>query len=468
MKIRFSYPTHIVPPKSRIVIYGAGNNGQMLFDAINESQIYAIIGIVDSRYVNDNPASIFELSPEWLRSNTDYDFIVISVADKSIQKEIKESLYHLGIDNKKIVTIDNFYSFDAEDTTPIVINELNGNSLNICLFSKFCGLGDQIITLGLYKNLTKLFTDCIIDIWSEHVVFSKSIFYGQDNLGEIIDCRDDSFARSYSDYDLFIEVSFEILIKEFNKAKIASYDNGICKRIEKQIEFQQKNYVDSLYNTYSDLILAERAKMIGTNRFGLLKGYGLFDEIDETAEVLIPEDAWLFYDELNMPTKYITFSYGANGVGKGTKTQTKMWISEYYTALFEMIKNFHPDIDIIQLGDEKANKIEGADRYILGENLDSVKCILKKSLIHIDCEGGITHLASHLGTKCIVLFGPTPEWFYGYKNNINISSTKCRSCMGISRNYQFECMKYDRPECMYSITPDIVYNEFERFIESIE
>jgi ADP-heptose:LPS heptosyltransferase len=51
--------------------------------------------------------------------------------------------------------------------------------------------------------------------------------------------------------------------------------------------------------------------------------------------------------------------------------------------------------------------------------------------MHIDDEGGLVHMATALGTKCAVLFGPTPVGIFGYEQNINICADTCKECFGI-------------------------------------
>ncbi|MCR5755559.1 MAG: hypothetical protein K6G30_12210, partial [Acetatifactor sp.] len=105
-------------------------------------------------------------------------------------------------------------------------------------------------------------------------------------------------------------------------------------------------------------------------------------------------------------------------------------------------------------------EVEGADKYVLGENLKLVEHILKGSRIHVDCEGGLVHIATAMGTKCAVLFGPTPKFFYSYPQNINISVGTCNGCMGLIENWPFECIKgMNEPECMYNITPKLLLDE---------
>ena len=464
MKRVFSYPTYLISPHSRLVIYGAGKNGEFLYNKITESGIYDVCGIVDKNY--EMKIGLFpDVHPvDWLKSYKEFDFIIVSPSDISLREEIACILSKIGITSEKIVFMESFYSYISNETIPRTIHDEKKGRIRIGFFSYFSGLGDQIITLSVYRQFVLALPDCVIDVWTDNDTFSKAVFLCQSNLGRIILNDGESRIRHYDSYDLFVEISFEILIKAYNFERLSTANVEFAMRVKQHVNKQIDNFVDSMYSTYSDLVLLERARKFGTNRYGLLKGFGLFDDIDDNVRVNICDSAYKKFDSERIKGRIITFSYGANKVFEGTIRQTKMWVPEYYSRLFLLIKNSYPDTVIIQLGDEKASKIDGVDRYFLGYDLETVKCILERSVVHIDCEGGLVHLASHLGTQCIVLFGPTPVDFYGYENNINIVSPLCNGCMGMWKNYQFECLKYGQPICMGGIHPEIVFTEVKKVL----
>ncbi|MCK9545063.1 MAG: hypothetical protein M0R03_23855, partial [Novosphingobium sp.] len=59
--------------------------------------------------------------------------------------------------------------------------------------------------------------------------------------------------------------------------------------------------------------------------------------------------------------------------------------------------------------------------------------------LHISNEGGIVHLAHSLGTKSVVLFGPTNPTLYGYPDNFNIYYEKCPSCWWTVTGWSSKC-----------------------------
>jgi len=172
------------------------------------------------------------------------------------------------------------------------------------------------------------------------------------------------------------------------------------------------------------------------------------------------------YDQLQLPEKYITVNYGC-GYSRHNNEKgfmpNKVWPLEYYEQYIRLFHNKYKTIKVVQVGRKDSPHMKNADFYVMGESLEVVKYVLQNSLLHIDCEGGLTHIATQLGTKCIVLFGPTPLHFFAYKQNINIKALGCSECCFLLED-DLACLKgLKRPECMESIFPEQVMKQTEFF-----
>ena len=100
--------------------------------------------------------------------------------------------------------------------------------------------------------------------------------------------------------------------------------------------------------------------------------------------------------------------------------------------------------------------------------MELTKYILKNSLLHVDIEGGPVHLASQLGTKCVVLFGAIEVDFLKYTQNINIVSEVCSPCY-FAWDTDSQCLLGGKePLCMLSITPQKVFDVTYRYLRSLE
>lgn len=159
---------------------------------------------------------------------------------------------------------------------------------------------------------------------------------------------------------------------------------------------------------------------------------------------------------------YITVNFG-NGDSEGAEGIAKSWSKDSFEKVIAWVKKTYQDINVIQLGGKNAAHLIGADKVVLGKDFRLVFHILKHSLLHVDIEGGLVHIATQLGTKCIVLFGPTVLHYYGYEQNINIRAGECRECWGLYSNVNKCARDLAEPECMKRITPEMVTDAIDLY-----
>lgn len=159
--------------------------------------------------------------------------------------------------------------------------------------------------------------------------------------------------------------------------------------------------------------------------------------------------------------KYITIHDGfelASGYAvKGRAT--KQWKWTHWNTLVKAIKERYPDYEIIQLGAETARPIDGVDVNLISQTkiLEAFD-IISKSSLHIDGDSGLAHAATHLSVPCVTMFGPTPQEFYGYKENINLRTTTCKeACFWLKRDWLSQCpIGHNAPKCMDDLDPEVV------------
>ncbi|MBR1647575.1 MAG: hypothetical protein IJ685_12505 [Selenomonadaceae bacterium] len=127
----------------------------------------------------------------------------------------------------------------------------------------------------------------------------------------------------------------------------------------------------------------------------------------------------------------------------------------YATEYISLLNITLPQIEVVQIGGGGVELLPNADRHIIDADLEVTKYVLKNSLLHVDCESGLVHLATQLGTKCLVLFGPTDEKYFGYKENLNLVSDFCRPCYWAWDNGT-TCLRGEKnPPCM-TFNPQLV------------
>ena len=369
------------------------------------------------------------------------------------------------IDSKFLFTHSHLMRNMVESIEDELISQ-NGKKDDILYISFYPtgGFGDYIISSKLLDEISKI-VPCKIDVYCENVTFGKAVYEGREKV-EIFPIN--TFYSQMWKYDLALKVEHFIHIEKQNANKIAKINPIFMDKLNKLGHGYRTYYPDVEQQWFRENIHFRRCEIKGINRWTELSHEGIFKIEDQKTWIPMREEYKKRLQELGLnEKKYITLNRGADSMGR-SKMQTKVWPLEHYNDFVMLFKNQYPDIEIVQVGASGNAKIRGVDKYILGESLEVTKWILKGSILHLDCEGGLVHLATQLDTKCAVVFGPTPKHFYEYPQNINMVYEGCNNCMGTHPEWAFECYKgLSEPECMYKVTPEIVMKNIKSYMDSM-
>lgn len=327
------------------------------------------------------------------------------------------------------------------------------------------GLGDYIISSKLLDELMAS-VPCRFDVYCEHLLFGQAVYGGRPGVRVVP-------ANHYEDrrfkYDLSLLVEHFIHVERINANKVAAFNPELADRLNELVREYFIIYPDVPEQWYREALHFKRCQVKGIDRYTELRHEHIFRIEDHRTWIRLNPEYRKRLVVLGLSgIRYVTFNRGADSMGR-SGMQTKVWPREHYEVLAGLLKKTFPDIKIVQVGGKKNTKISGADFYVFGENLEVTKWILKESLLHVDCEGGLTHLATQLSTKCLVLFGPTPIHFYGYPQNINLAAGPCGDCMGLHKDWAFTCFKGDKEAgCMKAVTPDMAYGAAREYLSGLE
>lgn len=113
-----------------------------------------------------------------------------------------------------------------------------------------------------------------------------------------------------------------------------------------------------------------------------------------------------------------------------------------------LLKTQFNNLKVVQVGmdyDASCSVLKGVDAYLVGKtSWEDVKILLNNALYHVDIDSDLVHLRKALKSgPSIVLFGPTPVEFWGYNDNINISSEGCHNCMELTDNWRMKCLNHE-------------------------
>jgi hypothetical protein len=147
---------------------------------------------------------------------------------------------------------------------------------------------------------------------------------------------------------------------------------------------------------------------------------------------------------------------------------TKCYPPEHWQRFVRAFKEKCHDVAVIQIGAKTSISIPGVDENLVSAtSLAQAAAILKRAIFHVDNEGGLVHVAASLGTRSIVLFGPTSVKYFGYPGNVNLSSGVCGDCWWATDHWMDRCPRgYGQPKCLLELDPnhvaDVAVAEIQR------
>ena len=457
MKIEHLFLFEYVPKGSRVIIYGLGKVGKCYIEQIARSQWCDIVGISDQR-VLDGMFSYPFYSLDELPGADSFDYIIIAIEDSNVAGQVYEILFDFGIPEEKIVNLNmRKEGFRHQIDLPTAGQEIS-ETLYVAL--RLCGgLGDYVVYLSVYEKLVEMIPNAVLDIFCNDE-FGKPLYCHKKNVRHIYA---EKVRLPAEEYDLVLSLAHYINIEKMDIKKLKVFFPQFYEKIKC---FSKGIYAENALNLdYRYTVILKRALIMGYNRYRTLGGGDILDLYPELSKIDMTSEAEKRFGSFSLK-KYITLNYGADKLSYIDKMQTKVWPLEYFERFVSLFKMSGMDYEIIQVGAASATKIKGVDKYFLGQDLELVKYLLKYSSIHLDCEGGLVHLATRLGTKCLVLFGPTPLEYYGYEQNINLRAGICPGCMGVIRDWYVTCYRGDeKPKCMYGIAPEWVLDEMRAYLE---
>jgi ADP-heptose:LPS heptosyltransferase len=152
-----------------------------------------------------------------------------------------------------------------------------------------------------------------------------------------------------------------------------------------------------------------------------------------------------------------------NQNGKATKCYP------HYDAVVAGMRKRFPGLHFVQLGSSTSTPIAGVDCSLIGRTtLPEAAEILRHSVLHIDNESGLVHLAAALGVKSCVLFGPTDAEFFSYQDNINLKSSFCGGCWWITSDWLSQCPRgFAEPRCLSELQPETVVEAVTHYMSTV-
>ena len=323
------------------------------------------------------------------------------------------------------------------------------------------GLGDAVVTKKIFSALVELAPDCRVDFFclSEgRQAFAKAFYSDNKNFNLVRDLRE-LHGKYVKRYDLSFRPAGYCFIQMYN-VNVDKLKSAAPKLLEALVKIDEynKRFVNRALSYPLSIMLryTTASQVLKKNLYHFISCEGALPIYDDRVDIKLNPDFKRAFDDLKLD-KYITIYTDIDEKEKNLP-KVKTWPIRCINEYVARMKKRFPSVDIVQCGGSGDVKVAGADRHYLGVDLELTKYILANSLLHVGCEGGLIHLATALGTKCLVLFGPSGFYFYAYDRNINLFSDVCTPCMYIRGDGGINiCMRGNRePPCMLAHTPKTV------------
>ncbi len=470
-KYTYLFPYEKIPQGSHIIIYGAGDVGQEYLTQMLLTRYADVVCFLD-RAFDKYPSMIIPVLPPDKVVEIEFDYIVIAMKTAIFLNDISKFLQDKGVAAERIIHIGargegrSLYAENSETGDIAADYAYKKAPLSIAL--KFGpGLGDAVIKKRLFDEIVKMAPEAKIDIYTPGgAKFIKSFYSDEPNLNCAIDDGGALYAQHHKEYGVSLSVFFMIQIDQLEYEKIKKVNPFFAEQMQLHAK-RHSNYGLAPFPTVQNHIHFRRAIYLRKNCYSFYDYTNVFNIQDQRVNIPIQEEFKAAYESLNLK-KYITFNYGNGVTGKNNNDSiSKQWPKEYFERFVKLFKAQYPNITVVQLGDNHTEPIHNVDKILFGKDLELVKYILKGALFHLDIEGGLMHLATQLGTKCVVIYGPTQVELFSYPQNINLVSDKCKNCYLLYPEY-YKCAKnLERPECMYDITPEKVMAKVNKYLEEV-
>lgn len=460
----FLFPYERVPQGSRIVIYGAGKMGQAYLEQMKLTGYCKVMALADRNYAQYQNLVVPVISPEKIHDCSP-DVVVIALRVQNHLKEFLSVLDAQGISQEKIICGEERQEISI--FMPVVERDDFTHQSHACDEAReslliYCmgGFGDFIVQKKTVETLMELSPGLAIDILCSHGKDFLQFLYADApqvhgielNLGMRYEAMRDRYAAA-------ITFSGHVSAIVDHLREDCPFPSHLA-QVFQSLQAQAKDMVHSMQMPLYAAFY--RSIYRGENCYGRMTFGGTIPCRDQ--KVHIPQDAAAerMLSEKRLGA-YVTVNYG-NGSAHEERSVAKSWRRDRFETVIAAIHRGFPELGVVQIGPGDAVPLAGAGHDFLGVPWPMVAELLRHSLLHIDIEGGLVHLASQIGTKCLVLFGPTQIEDVGYPNNINLRAGTCHNCYGLYPDINTCARGLANPECMMSITPEMVMDKVRKYL----
>ena len=326
------------------------------------------------------------------------------------------------------------------------------------------GIGDVCMARIFVARLREYFAPVWIGFCYDHKETVDMVF-----ADGLIDAY---VARNYDphEYDLVMSGCHAFHFDYVDQTRLQQLAPQWISTYQRICDLQHKLQIITLNTPHLDGIWAKISMAYGSSRIknlGLTTGIEV-EQDDRVPLHLDPDKLTQTLTQLGLQNKkYITIHDGTNtNTDLHGRAATRCWPRAHWEQFGRLFKQQFPHIQLVQLGASNSIPFDFVDVCLVGKTqIAQLPYILEGALVHIDGESGMTQLANLTNTRAVVMFGPTPVHYFGYKRNINLQAGPCKECMNICADWMSKCPLYETNRCMHQITPEKVLDAVKKVLQ---
>ena len=468
------FPFASVPPRCRVVLYGAGEVGQWYLSQLRQTGYAEVVAVADRSWNQYAGLDVPVVPLERLRELA-YDCVVVSIEKRQVAQAVARELHEaFGVAEQKIVLgCDSLCELimpikpSVASHRPVLgirrqENEqrpTHAHGLPLAFRCSY-GLGDAVIMRKACEAVLSLApAGSWVDFFCESRAIAEHVrvIFGQEAYCHGVYLME-QYAERLEQYALVFSGHRALAVEYMEPDCLAECAPRLLAVAKKIAAF------DALYHReWNAVVLRNYAlsHILGWNCYTCLGGGALPIQNRKVSLSLWPE-AEPAFQRLKLG-RYITV--GTRGTGPDGRHPVKEWPDAQLSGYLRLVHQAFPELSIVQLGSAGSRALPEADCNLLGEDLRVVEQVLAHSLLHVDCESGLVHVATQLGTRCAVIFGPTDPAHFAYLENINIRADVCAPCCGAWED-ESHCLRDEEiPPCMVAVTPEMVFEQTRGWLQ---
>ena len=331
------------------------------------------------------------------------------------------------------------------------IAETAGPAPTLCVHSPGAGIGDQIVIARFLRDLDAAAGPIVFDIATADPERARWVFGGVRGFRE---CQSPfAFESIASCYTAALEISHVVRSISRNSERLSlPQGRRLATCLDAAATHVKKNLwlVEEL--PYSTSELARRAVYSNQRRATYLHAQARIAYGGDALPLACAPDALARYGLSDR--SFITVHNGFDpDFVTSTGRATKCFPS--FDRVIRHLRRLQPNIHVVQLGSATSTPIDGVDACLIGRTtLPEVASVIAASKLHLDNDSGLVHIAASVGTRALVVFGPTDAEYFAYPGHLTARASFCGGCWWTTESWMDQCPRgFAVAQCMTSHDP---------------